>query len=30
MFYEENQIRDILNCDECNKEYDKALILPCK
>ena len=30
MFYEENQIRFILNCDKCNKPYDRALVLPCK
>lgn len=29
MFYEHNQVEDILNCPNCNERYDRPLLLPC-
>jgi septal ring factor EnvC (AmiA/AmiB activator) len=29
MFYEEDQIKQLLNCKQCNKLFDSPLFLPC-
>ena len=29
MFYEEKQAKKVLNCNQCNKLYDRSLNLPC-
>ena len=29
MFYEEEQIRNVLNCDKCSKRLDEPKVLPC-
>jgi hypothetical protein len=29
MFYDHNQVEDLLNCSVCNQRYDKPLLLPC-
>ena len=29
MFYEHNQVEDLLNCRSCNERYNTPLLLPC-
>ncbi len=29
MFYDHNQVEDLLNCSVCHQRYDKPLLLPC-
>ena len=29
MFYEHNQVDDLLNCINCGERYDTPLLLPC-
>jgi len=29
MFYEQNQVENLLNCQICNQRYDKPYLLPC-
>lgn len=29
MFYEQNQVENLLNCQVCNQRYDKPYLLPC-